>query len=301
MWFPNRFFLFLLSGAFVYSACTNNEKKSESTNTSGEVKITVDESFKKLFSTQVTTFEAIYPNATIHVDYLPESSAFERLLNDSCKVIVMGRDLTINEIDVLKSKNIFPASTKIAEDAIVLIVNPESAINNLTVEEVKQILLGTYKKEHIQAVFDNKRGANARYMQDSLLGGRAFSNNVFAVNSNIEVIDYVARNKNSLGFLSFNWMSDSDDTLTTHILKKIKVVALSKNAAYKTFKPYQAYIQTKEYAFCRNIYMVNRQKGSGLGTGFVIFVAGEKGQLIVLKSGLVPAFPPERIIHINTN
>jgi hypothetical protein len=32
--------------------------------------------------------------------------------------------------------------------------------------------------------------------------------------------------------------------------------------------------------------------------GFVSFVAGEKGQLIILKSGLIPGFPPERKIKI---
>ena len=44
--------------------------------------------------------------------------------------------------------------------------------------------------------------------------------------------------------------------------------------------------------------MINRQTRVGLGMGFVTFVAGEKGQLIILKSGLVPAFPPQRIIEI---
>jgi len=295
----NRFFLFFVL-ALVHTSCHDNKLKDADTATSGEVKISVDASFHKLFKTQVSTFEAIYPNAKIHTTYLPESDLYLRLLNDSCKVIIMGRDLTKNETEVLNSKNLFPVTTKIAEDAIVLIANPSCNIAELTVMEVKQILLGTYK-EKLNVVFDNEGSANNRYMKDSLLKRNLFSSNVFALNNDEDVINYVASNKNTLGILSFNQISDFDDTSTSATLKKIKVVAIAKDTESKAIQPYQAYIKTKEYPFCRNIYMINRQTSGGLGKGFVIFVAGEKGQLIVLKSGLVPAFPPQRIIQINTN
>jgi phosphate transport system substrate-binding protein len=138
-------------------------------------------------------------------------------------------------------------------------------------------------------------------MQDTLLGGKSFSKNVFAVKSNPEVIEYVSKNKNALGFLSVNWISDSDDSLTTNTLKKVKITAIAKDQNSEAFKPYQAYIKTKEYLFTRSVYMINRQTRAGLGMGFVSFVAGDKGQLMILKAGLVPAIAPVRLVHINTN
>ncbi len=299
MQLQNRFFLFSVL-ALVHIGCHDSKSKDTDTATSGKVKISVDASFNKLFKTQVSTFGAIYPTAKINATYLPESHLFQRLLTDSCKVIVMGRDLTKNETEVLNSKNIFPVTTKIAEDAIVIIVNQSSNIAKLTIDEVKQILLGTYK-EKLKVVFDNKGSANTRYMKDSVLKGNLFSGNVFALNSDEDVINYVTANKNTVGILSFNQISDVDDASTSATLKKLKVVAIAKDAESKAIQPYQAYIKTKEYPFCRNIFMINRQTRNGLAKGFVIFVAGEKGQLIVLKSGLVPAFPPQRIIQINTN
>jgi phosphate transport system substrate-binding protein len=297
----NRIYLFILfSIGSIYISCNNSQPKVTNTGTSGEVSIAIDESFKKLFTYQVSTFEAIYPNAKIKASYLPESDLFSRLLNDSSKVIIMGRDLTVAEKKVLKSNNLFPVTTKIAEDAIAVIVNLKSEINNLSVNEVKQMVLGKYK-EKMQVVFDTKGSENAGYIKDSLLHGENFSDNVFALNSTNQVIDYVSKNKSTLGFIGYNQISNSNDPLTDSILKKIKVVAISKDSLSTPFKPYQAYIKTKEYPFCRNIFMINRQTDGGLGTGFVIFVAGEKGQLMILKSGLVPAFPPQRIIHINTN
>jgi phosphate transport system substrate-binding protein len=305
--------VFFLVFAAIIGGCSGGPTATEPTDTptSGEVNIVVDESFQKLFDTQVYTFESIYHNAKIHTKYLAESDALQRLINDSCKVVVMCRDITPAERKSFESKNLFPISTKIAEDAIVLLVNPENKDTILTVEKVKALLSGNdslwnqLNKQSdlgkIEVVFDNSGSANARYMQDTLLKGKAFSKNVFAVKSNPEVIEYVARNKNALGFLSVNWISDMDDSATTNILKRVKVVAVAKDESSLAYKPYQAYIKTKEYPFTRSVYMINRQTRAGLGMGFVSFVAGDKGQLMILKAGLVPAIAPVRLVEINTN
>ena len=292
-------------------SCSNDGRKPEPTDTptSGEVNVVVDESFQKLFDYQIFTFEAIYKNAKIHVNYLPENEALTRMINDSCKVVVMCRDLTPTERKSFEAKNLFPISTKIAEDAIVLLVNPENTDTTLTVAQVKSILTGSdslWKQlndkselEGINVVFDNAGSANARYMRDTLLEGKKFSKNVFAVKSNNEVIEYVSTHKNAIGFLSVNWISDMDDSSSTNILKKVKVVAISKEEGSKPMKAYQAYIKTKEYPFTRNVYMISRQTRAGLGMGFVSFVAGDKGQLMILKAGLIPAIAPVRLVEVN--
>lgn len=292
-------------------ACSGGASKPEPTDTptSGDVNVVVDESFQKLFDNQIYTFESIYKNAHIHVNYLPENEALTQMINDSCKVVVMCRDITAIERKSFEAKNLFPISTKIAEDAIVLLVNPENNDTILTVEQVKSILLGKDSLwsqiskasglDGIKVVFDNAGSANARYMKDTLLQGKDFASNVFAVKSNPEVIEYVSTHKNAIGILSVNWISDIDDSVTTNILKKVKVVAISKDADSEPFKAYQAYIKTKEYPFTRSVYMINRQTRSGLGMGFVSFVAGDKGQLMILKAGLIPAIAPVRLVQVN--
>lgn len=292
-------------------SCGGNDGKPEPTDTptSGDVNVVIDESFQKLFDSQIFTFEAIYKNAKIHASYLPENEALTRMINDSCKVVVMCRDLTDKERKSFEAKNLFPISTKIAEDAIVLLVNPENTDTALTVAQVKSILTGRdslWKQlndkselEGINVVFDNAGSANARYMRDTLLEGKDFAKNVFAVKSNNEVIEYVSSHKNAIGFLSVNWISDMDDSTSTNILKKVKVVAIAKEEGSKPVKAYQAFIKTKEYPFTRDVYMISRQTRAGLGMGFVSFVAGDKGQLMILKAGLIPAIAPVRLVEVN--
>ncbi len=305
----NKLVFFIFLSVVLYRCSGNGPKEPTDTPTSGEVNVVVDESFQKLFDTQIYTFEAIYKNAKIHVKYLAENEALARMMDDSCKVVVMCRDITAAERKSFEAKNLFPVSTKIAEDAIVLLVNPENTDTVMTVDRVRSILLGNdslwsqlskgFVLGGINVVFDNAGSANARYMKDTLLNGKEFSKNVFAVKSNPEVIDYVASHKDALGFLSVNWISDMDDSVTRNILKKVKVVAIAKNPDSEPRKAYQAYIKTKEYAFTRSVYMINRQTRAGLGMGFVSFVAGDKGQLMILKAGLIPAVAPVRLVQIN--
>jgi phosphate transport system substrate-binding protein len=44
------------------------------------------------------------------------------------------------------------------------------------------------------------------------------------------------------------------------------------------------------------VYIINAQARKGLGLGFASFLAGDSGQRIVLKDGLLPAQAPTRLI-----
>jgi phosphate transport system substrate-binding protein len=48
----------------------------------------------------------------------------------------------------------------------------------------------------------------------------------------------------------------------------------------------------------REVYTINRETFTGLGSGFIAFVAGEKGQRIILRAGMVPATMPVRLIQV---
>ena len=254
--------LVISSWFLVLMSCGDNgAKEPTDTPTSGEVNICIDESYKPLLDAEIYTFEAFYRNAKIHTYYIPESKAIQMLLTDSCKVAILNRSLTEEEKKVFESKKIFPIITKIAEDGVAFIVNKENDDSVFTVEQIKAMLSGKDSLWSgkgggvINVVFDNTGSANARYMKDSLLKENDFGKNVFAVKSNPDVIDYVNKNKNALGVISVNWISDSDDTLTKYFMKKVKVAAIKKDTASKAFKPYQSYIKTKEYPFCRDVYL----------------------------------------------
>jgi len=115
---------------------------------------------------------------------------------------------------------------------------------------------------------------------------------------NKDVIDYVSRNSNSMGIIGVNWVSDKTDSTNVSFLKKVRVALVSKEkiATYEnSYKPYQACVAKKLYPLIRSIYIINTEPRQGLASGFAAFIASYRGQLIILKSGILPVTQPVNV------
>jgi phosphate transport system substrate-binding protein len=306
---------FVFSGASFLFSCSDSGKPSfTDTPTSGDVVIVSDEAYQPLVSTEADTFMGIYNRAKVTVKYLPEADAFKELMNnDSIRLIVSARELNDYEKDFFKRRNLIPRTTKIAIDAVAIIVNNNNPDSLFRYEQLRDIVTGkisSWKQisgksslDSIRIVFDRNGSANTRYLKEKFLGSKPFPANCYATNSNAGVIDYVNQNKNAIGVISLNWISDKDDPAVNGFLNKISVAEISQpdssseNGIY--YKPYQGYIALNQYPLTRNTYIISREARSGLGTGFAAFVAGDQGQRVVRLMGMLPATMPVRLIRLN--
>ena len=270
----------------------------------GKTKIFVEESFKPLFETSIYTFESQYQSAEISAVYCTESQAIDSFIANKTKTLFITRDFTDKEKVKLRKSQVEVRSQVLANDAVALIVHPDNLDSNLTVPGLINVLKGNKNTwetsgKSIDLVFDSQNSANFIYVK-KLAGDSPIPSNMFAVNSNKEVIEYVKNHKNALGVIGVNWISDEDDEAVLDFLDGIKVMQVAKDEESDFFKPYQAYIHTKEYPLTRQLWAINKGSRSGLNTGFVNFLHGEKGQLIIHKSSLVPANTPIRMMQIKT-
>jgi phosphate transport system substrate-binding protein len=270
----------------------------------GETKMFIEESFKPLFDTSIYTFEGQNPLAEITPVYATEAQIIDDFFHKKAETICITRDLTEAEIAKLKKSNIEVRRQILAKDAVTLIVNPENPDSTLSVDKLKQILTGKITnweslKTGINIVFDNENSANFNYLRN-LTGATSVPKNMFAVKSNKEVINYVKNNKSAIGVIGVNWISDEDDPQTLHFLDGIQVVALSETEGGETFKPYQSYIYDKSYPLTRDVWTITYASRSGVSAGFLLFMTGEKGQLIIQKSSLIPANMVARMIQLKS-
>ncbi|MBC5775945.1 substrate-binding domain-containing protein [Pontibacter sp. KCTC 32443] len=302
----------LAAGTIALTSCGNSSDAPSDTPTSGKINISVDESFQPIIETQVSTYEGIYKRADITAAYKSEGEVIKDMLNDSTRIGILSRALTEEEKAVFEKKKLIPRETKFAIDAIAIIVNRNNPDSLFTLDELKSIFNGNTKSwkqlnsdsklKDITIVFDNNNSGTARYVTDSLISNHKLPQNTFAAESHKALIDYVEKNENAMGVIGVNWISDFDDSTVVGFQKRIKVVGVSAEAVPRTtesyYQPYQAYIAQGTYPLRRYLYIINTTGRSGLGTGFVSFVAGDKGQRIILKSGLVPATTPVRVVGI---
>src|SRR5713101_6030723 len=92
------------------------------TPTSGQLSTLVTESLAPLMQKEAEEFHRLYPNATVTI--LPASTrdAVVQMLNDSVRLIIIDRPLNAEERGVAERYGIEVVQTKIAEDALAVIV-----------------------------------------------------------------------------------------------------------------------------------------------------------------------------------
>jgi phosphate transport system substrate-binding protein len=259
-------------------------------------------------------FEGIYTYTKITPVYTTEDQCVRMLLDDSVRLIITYRPLYEVEKESFRKRQIIPRELKIATDAIAVIVHPENLDTVLSMKVLKEILTGEIKQwnqinnsssfGNIDVIFDNKRSSILQFVLDSICRTSAISKHAYALDSTVDVVNYVAGHRNAIGFIGVSLVSDSDDSTQMSFLKRVHVIALSKSdqpSADNSYKPYQAYIYQGVYPLTRSVYAINAEPRNGLATGFTSFLASDRGQRIILKSGIVPSVVPIRIVNVREN
>lgn len=280
------------------------------TPTSGVISIAVDQSFEPVIQQEIDVFEGIYTLAGIVPQYVSERDAINLLLKDSVRLAITTRPLTAEEEQSLNERKFFPKSIHIASDAIALIVNKENNDTLISVEQLRSILTGGRKswKElspeqadiPIKIVFDHPNSSSVRYAIDSICGRVPLSDKLYAQKSSEEVIDYVSKNSDAIGLIGVSWLGNRSDSTLLSFINKVQVMSLSREEVateQNSYKPYQAYIGLGQYPLSRKIYLILNDPSSALPSGFCSFVTSDRGQRILLKSGMVPATQPVRLVN----
>lgn len=296
------------------SACKSKSKDQGPTDTasSGVISIAADQSFEPIIQEEIDVFESLYPLAGIVPRYTTEVEAINLLLKDSVRLAITTRTLTEEELNSFHSRKFYPQTIKIATDGIALIVNRNNPDTLLSVRDFRRILTGGVKEwkqiypasamKDIQVVFDNKNSSTVRFAMDSICGGKPLSTgNVSALNTNQQVVDFVAKTPNAIGVIGVNWLGNRSDTTNLSFRDEIRVMSVSTSedaTPDNSYKPYQAYLYYGNYPLARPIYALLNDPRNGLPWGFTAFLTSDKGQRIILKSGLVPATQPVRVVKI---
>lgn len=306
-------FLAIFALLMVFQSCDRRKITRTDTFTSGEAEIAVDANFELIVNEVIAVFEGTNPDASVTPHYMSEVDALNLLLKDSIRLVIATRDLSKEEKEYLQTLKLRPRSTLIARDALALIVNKENPDSLITKSAVKKIMSGEINNwkdvnsdtgnnlGDIKVVFDNTNSSTVRYVIDSLLAGKPLSENLAVQHDHKGVIDYVSKVPNALGVIGVNWISNEKDTTSLSFIEKIKVLSVS-NAdvaiSANSYEPFPAYIALGYYPFTREVYVILTDLAETLPAGFTNYIAGEIGQKIIVKAGLVPGTKPTRVIRL---
>lgn len=301
--------------SFYISCSSGVNGKKENTLTTGEVVIYADEAYTQILKDQRFIYQMKYPESDIKFVFTGEDEATELLLNEKIQIAVVSEEPSQKAKDYFKKKGFALSICPIAKDGIVLVVNKNSPLSQLTRAQLTQLLSGkitTWKElvpastmnEKLILGFNIKGSGIIRYFRKNYLEvSEDFSSNCATFDGTMSMLDSVSKYPNIVGFIPYNFISDKDDSLARAIKQNFKFISLESLKDSSEFVlPSQSSIADSAYPLVRRVLVINHEGKSGLGTGFVIYMASHKGQRLMLKAGMVPAVMPGRLVRmINKN
>ena len=297
-------YIILLSVVFIFFNCKKNENEevNEETILKGKAEIYVDETITPIVEDEVMVFESQY-DAKFTVISKSESEVLNSLFNKKAKIVVIARNLTKKELNIFEQSKIVPKITKFAIDGIAFVSNKSSNDTLIDLKDVVGFMKGERSSKIKGLVFDNPNSSTVSYMNNLAgLSGLA-DKDVYTFKTNNEVLKFVSENDGMIGIVGVNWLSQPNASMYS-VINNINVLSVKGLNTEGYYSPSQNNFAEGTYPLLRDLYIVNCQGHDGLGMGIASFAAGDIGQRIVLKSGLLPYKIPARklnIIHGQSN
>lgn len=239
-------------------------------------------------------FRTYYTDADIELKMLSQNEILNALYKDENRLAVLPKDFSAKDLEVFKGK-VVPKITPIAKDAVLFIREKNTNDTLLNYKEVLEVFKGAKKSEKVFVFHDANSALVSKVMADANVS--ELSKNVYYVKSVEELVQYISKNKNAVGVVGINWMVQPDDKIKENI-SHLRSLYVYNDSLKQYYRPSQSSIADNTYPLTRTINIVDIQGKAGLGTGFATFAASDKGQRIILKSGLMPVTLPKREINI---
>lgn len=296
----------ILLVALGLSGCTNAPKdpSKDDTPVSGRAVVLADADLEYLLEDHQLVFNATYPAAQVVLHYLPEAQLTRAMLADSVRCVFGSFEPGGDQQAYFRTRDLTAHTERVAMDAIAVVVSPQNPVQQLSLTQLRDMLGGRSAfwpgtSTPFTALFEGKESGVPRVLVDSLFQGDPSQlKRAMALGSVEELAQRVANDPTAIGFLAFARISDMDDARCKALRAGLKLLPIAASDTATAFLPDQGTLKDKSYPLRRGVVMMVVEGKSGLGTGFASFVAGHKGQRIILKQGLAPERVPARDVEL---
>lgn len=288
----------LVSVIFIFFSCKKNENATVTDETilKGKATIFVDETIFPIVEDEIMVFESTY-DAKFTLISNSESEVLNSLYSGKAEIAIIAKNLTDKELKFFEQKKIVPKITKFASDGIAFVSNKSNNDTLIALKDVIDFLNGVRNSRIKGLVFDNPNSSTVNYINNFSKVNALNVKDVYSMKTNNEVLKFVSENDGMVGVVGVNWLSQPNPSMNA-IIDNLNILSVKGLKGEKYFSPSQNDLAEGNYPLTRDLYIVNCQGTSGLGMGIASFVAGDIGQRIVLKSGLLPNKLPGRNINI---
>jgi phosphate transport system substrate-binding protein len=236
-------------------------------------------------------FTQYYPNSNISVTGGGSGTGFASLINKTCDIAMSSREIEEKESVLAEQNNVNPIGFKVGLDGLVVIVNKNNPVNNLTLAQLKDIFtakitnweeIGGYDKKIVILSRESNSGTHMFFKERVIRNNDINSSDEFSIHSLMmsssqAVYDEVLQNPNALGYVGMGFVDD-----------KIKVLSVAIDEKNRYVTPTIDTIIDGSYPISRPLYLYTNAKPEGMIEMFIEYALSDDGQKIVVDTDFVP-------------
>jgi len=226
-----------------------------------------------------------HPNVSVQVTGGGSGVGISALINGSTDICNASRPMKNSERDKLKQRyNSLGVEIKAAKDGLSVYVNEANPVNELSLDQIKNIYtnkitnwnqVGGPDKKIILYGRENSSGTYV-YFKDNVLNGEDYSSSMQTLPGTAAVVNAVVKDKNGIGFGGAAYA------------KGIKMMKVKKDANSTAYEPTEVNIKSGNYPIARYLYLYTKSRPTGAIKEYIDWILSEEGQQIVSKVGYFP-------------
>ena len=224
-------------------------------------------------------YVALYPNTKFSISGEGSGNGIKALIDGTCDIANSSRFIKQEEAKLAFEKGAYPVPFGVAIDAIVPIVHPKNSVNNLTLQQLKDIYSGkiTNWKEvggpdkKIAVITRDTSSGTFEIWEEKIMKGEKITPRAQVLASNGAIVQAVSANPLSIGYIGIGYLNSSVKGISVEKIKATPETA-----------------RTGEYPISRYLFMFTRGWPTGETMRFINFILSDEGQKIVTKTGFVP-------------
>lgn len=212
------------------------------------------------------------PDAVIDIQGGGSSAGITAVKTHSADIGMSSRTLDDDEKDMW--------DVEIARDGLVLIVNPKNPIQNLTLDQIRDIYAAVITdwsqlggpKSKINIIAREEGSGTRSAFTELVMGAKEITPRAIVQDSNGAVRQLVEDDPNAIGFISLGLITDNVKALGLDGIEATRENIM--NGSYRLF---------------RQFLFVTDGEPSGLDKSFIDFILSSEGQKLLSNEGLIPS------------
>ncbi len=218
------------------------------------------------------------PNIDISVQGGGSGVGIASLIDGTCDIGNSSRPAKEEEIKTAQEKGVEIYANIIARDAIAVIVNPANQVEELTLDQIKDIYLGKIsnwseiggKDQAIVVVSRDSASGTFETFNELALKKEKLRPDALMQASNAAVATTVATTRGAIGYVGLGYVTD-----------KVKAIKVNNTL------PSKETVNDNSYPLARPLFMYTNGQPEGTIKEFLDFVLGAEGQKLVEENGFL--------------